>query len=102
MGGNPYDLIDNKNQEQSSVVAPTNVQAEQSVPVVSQPVQAVVPENNQVNVNIPVVAPVRVVPVQQLVAPVVKRVKKDVGPSGFTKKFISFIAKLSGQPDPQT
>ena len=107
MGGNPYDLIDNKNQVSNSIesqtVAPQavqNVQAEQTVPVVQQPVANAAPVVAQQNI----VAPGQVV--QQPVAPwvqqTVPQAKPIAEPGWFTKKLISFIAKLSGQPDPQT
>jgi hypothetical protein len=109
MGGNPYDLIDNKNQVVPVAAVPTNVQAPipavsaQSVvaPIPQQSVQAVVQQNNSIDINNPVVAPVQVAPVQAVVAPVVQPVK-DVEPGGFTKKLIGFIAKISGQPNPET
>ncbi|HRX63816.1 MAG TPA: hypothetical protein P5060_01795 [Candidatus Absconditabacterales bacterium] len=78
-GGNPYDLIDNKANEgnvqetQASVQNANNIQVDTNNGQVNQVVQ-----NSGVE----------------------EKVYK--GPSGFTKKLIKFIAKLSGQPDPET
>lgn len=102
MWGNPYDLVDNK-----------NVQAEQNLPNIQQEnlaqnqevvqtVQQVVPvqdnaipvQNNvvpQQNIQVP-----QNVPVQQ--TPVIE----EKWPGDFMKWFIKFIAKVSGQPDPET
>ena len=107
MGGNPYDLIDNKKQESNQSVVSTPAQSapvEQVVPVVQQPVQAVAPVNNQVdiNANIPAVTQQAVQSVQTPVVAAVQQIKPAVEPGGFTKKLIGFIAKLSGQPDPET
>ena len=102
MGGNPYDLIDNKNQDSAVVVAPVNVQTGQSVPVVQQVVENNTPVNNQVDSNIPVSVPVQNVQVQTQNTPVAQSTAPVAAPGGFTKKLISFIAKMSGQPDPET
>lgn len=93
MGGNPYDLVDNKTPENNVQQAPVqNVE-----PQVAQPVQQAPVENTnnlQVDVNAPQVnQPVQNQPVQA---------KPYKWPSGFTKKLVKFIAKLSGQPDPET
>ena len=91
MGGNPYDLIDNKGQVNVEDTV-QNVEV-QSIEQVQQPVaQNVNIQTN--NVEVPQQAQVAVVNTVQ--APVYK------WPSGFTKKLVGFIAKLSGQPDPET
>ncbi len=102
MGGNPYDLVDNKwqtveNTEVSSVdtvvAAPNNI----NVPVVEQ-VQQPVQQQSVASVQSEQT-------VNQPVQPVVNQsvpVKEYKWPGGFTKKLVSFLAKLSGQPDPET
>lgn len=91
MGGNPYDLIDNKGQ-----VAATNNVNVASVDVnlnniVEQPIQQAVPQVQTAVQSSTVSQSAQVAPV-----------KVDKWPGGFTKKLVSFLAKLSGQPDPET
>jgi len=92
VGGNPYDLIDNQGQvvQQNPAVqqmSQQTVQAPVQVPVQTAPVQ-VAPVVNNVPVVNPVVNPVQNKPVKE--------------PGWFLKWVIGFIAKLSGQPDPET
>jgi len=116
MGGNPYDLVDNKNIVSNSIDTSTQTQA---------PVQNIVP--NQQFVQIPTQEIVQQVqPVIQQVSPVVQQnipvqpviqqvssivqqnipvqqssVIEGTWPSGFMKSLINFIATLFWQPNPE-
>jgi hypothetical protein len=96
MWWNPFDLIDNKDvqaQENVQTNQQQNQEVVQNIPVEQIEQNPVVDQNvvNQQN------APVQQnVPVQQ------KPVVEEKWPSGFMKWLIKFIAKVSGQPDPET
>lgn len=97
VGGNPYDLIDNQGQV---------VQQNQSVQQMPQQTMQAVVQTPIENIPVqPVVSP-QVAPVQNVSVanPVVNSTKDKLPkePGGFLKKLIGFIAKMSGQPDPET
>ncbi len=108
MGWNPFDLVDNK-----------NVQAEQNVPNIQQEnlvqnqevvqtVQQTVPVQQNVSVqNNTIPVQNNVVPQQNVQAPQNGTVEQtpvveEKWPGDFMKWLIKFIAKVSGQPDPET
>jgi len=94
MGGNPYDLVDNKipkNDVQQDSVQNIDSQVNQSVQQ-KTPVQNTngiqVDENSSKS--------------NQVVKSQAVQENTNKWPNNFTKKLIKFIAKLSGQPDPET
>lgn len=100
MWGNPYDLVDNKNQEVVNNTIANSVNnasvpaIETDAPIIQNtvPFQQAAVQQNPIQNTIPV----QQVAVQQNQVPVEK------WPGGFMKWLVKFIAKMSGQPDPET
>jgi hypothetical protein len=96
MGWNPFDLVDNKSvqaQENVQTNQQQNQEVVQNIPVEQIEQNPVVDQNvvNQQNA-----------PVQQNASVQQNPVVEEKWPSGFMKWLIKFIAKVSGQPDPET
>jgi len=94
MGGNPYDLVDNKTSKND--VQQASVQNIDSQ--INQSVQQKIPVQNTNGVQIDE----NLSQSNQVVKNQATQENINKWPNGFTKKLVKFIAKLSGQPDPET
>lgn len=101
-GWNPFDLVDNQNiqsnqnqQAQQNVVSQNSNWTQTNWWQINQDLQQNPVQNQNMNVN-------SNVSVQNQWQVPKQNSNEYKGPSGFMKSLIKFIAKISGQPDPET